>query len=60
MCSKHGNFTLVRNGICMKCDTLREHNRGILRKDTIVVIVAVVPGIMCPRSPLIRPRYRAK
>ena len=21
MCSKYGNFTLVRNGMCVKCDT---------------------------------------
>ena len=25
-CGECGNFTLVRNGTCLKCDTCGEHN----------------------------------
>ena len=26
MCGECGNFTLVRNGTCMKCDTCGQHD----------------------------------
>lgn len=29
ICSKHGHFTLVRNGICVKCDTCGGTTGGI-------------------------------
>ena len=33
MCSECGNFTLVRNGTCMKCDTCGSHDGVFVMRD---------------------------
>jgi hypothetical protein len=50
MCSKHGNFTLVRNGICVKCDTCGSTTGGSCERHIVVGFALSRPSSVfsCP------------
>ena len=44
MCGECGNFTLVRNGTCMKCDTCGSQRRGVRNKLDLAAVNAALLG----------------